>query len=180
MQINMNDNVMLVSQTSPLGVDFFHYWNGFFHSNKYAKMLARWVKTPYTEIHWFQSTIHVPFFIHGHTRTSIVVYPLLLTIISDFGIWNTTPVFQDKRRQQSKKKWRTNITYLRLRSLVCPMNPVAVLHKTIEKILGVNSLSRIPVNKGTNSRLGWTKYSDLYEIFHPSPVLISLCLLTPA
>ena len=23
MQINMNDNVMLVSQTSPLGVDFF-------------------------------------------------------------------------------------------------------------------------------------------------------------
>ena len=25
MQINMNDNVMLVSQTSPLGVDFFHY-----------------------------------------------------------------------------------------------------------------------------------------------------------
>ena len=22
-------------------------------------------------------------------------------------------------------------------------------------------LSRVPVNKGTNSRLGWTKYSDL-------------------
>ena len=41
-------------------------------------------------------------------------------------------------------------------------------------------LSSIPVNKGTNSRLGWTKYSDLYEIFHPSPVLISLCLLTCA
>ena len=139
MQINMNDNVMLVSQTSPLGVDFFHYWNGFFYSNKYAKMLARWVKTPYTEIHWFQSTIHVPFFIHGHTRTSIVIYPLLLTIISDFGIWNTTPVFHDKRRQQSKKRWRTNITYLRLRSLVCPMNQVAVLHKIIEKILGVNN-----------------------------------------
>ena len=29
-------------------------------------------------------------------------------------------------------------------------------------------LSHIPVNKGTNSRLWWTKYSDLYEIFHPS------------
>lgn len=40
-------------------------------------------------------------------------------------------------------------------------------------------LSRIPVNKGTNSRLGWAnKYSDLYEIVHPSPALISLCLLT--
>ena len=25
------------------------------------------------------------------------------------------------------------------------------------------NLSRIPVNKGTNSRVGWTKYSDLYE-----------------
>ena len=41
-------------------------------------------------------------------------------------------------------------------------------------------LSRIPVNKGTNSRLGWTKYSDLYETVHPSLVLISLCLFTGA
>ena len=32
-------------------------------------------------------------------------------------------------------------------------------------------LSRIPVNKGTNSRLGWTRYSDFYEIVHPSLVL---------
>ena len=38
-------------------------------------------------------------------------------------------------------------------------------------------LFRIPINKGTNSRLGWTKCSDLYEIVHPSLVLISLCLL---
>ena len=42
----------------------------------------------------------------------------------------------------------------------------------------LNDLSRIPVNKGTNSRLGRTKYSDLYEIVHPSLVLICLCLLT--
>ena len=41
-------------------------------------------------------------------------------------------------------------------------------------------LTRIPVTKGTNSRLGWTKYSDLYELGHPSLVLISLCLLTGA
>ena len=41
-------------------------------------------------------------------------------------------------------------------------------------------LSRIPVNKGIKSRHGWTKYSDLYEIVHPSLVLISLCLLTGA
>ena len=41
-------------------------------------------------------------------------------------------------------------------------------------------LSRIPVNKGTNSRFRWTKYSDLYEIVHLSLVLISLCLLTGA
>ena len=39
-------------------------------------------------------------------------------------------------------------------------------------------LSHIPVNKGTNSRLGWTKYSDFHEIVHPSLVLISLCFLT--
>ena len=44
----------------------------------------------------------------------------------------------------------------------------------------LNDLSRIPVNKGTNSRVGWTKYSDLYETVHPSLVLISLCLLTGA
>ena len=36
-------------------------------------------------------------------------------------------------------------------------------------------LFRIPINKGTNSRLGWTKYSDLYEIVHPSLILISSC-----
>ena len=41
-------------------------------------------------------------------------------------------------------------------------------------------LSHIPVNKGTNSRLGWTKYSDLYEIVQPNLVLISLCLFTGA
>ena len=41
-------------------------------------------------------------------------------------------------------------------------------------------LSYIPVNKRTNSRLGWTTYSDLYEIVHPSLVLISLYLLTGA
>ena len=44
----------------------------------------------------------------------------------------------------------------------------------------VPDLSRIPVNKGTHSRRGWTKYSDLYEIVYPSLVLISLCLLTGA
>ena len=33
-------------------------------------------------------------------------------------------------------------------------------------------LSRIPVNKGIKSRLGWTKHSDLYEILHLSLDLI--------
>ena len=44
----------------------------------------------------------------------------------------------------------------------------------------VPDFSRIPVNKGTNSRLGWTKYSDLCEIVHPSLILISLCFLIGA
>lgn len=39
-------------------------------------------------------------------------------------------------------------------------------------------LSRIPVTKGINSALGWTKYRNLYEIVHLSLILISLCLLT--
>ena len=39
-------------------------------------------------------------------------------------------------------------------------------------------LSRIPVKKGIKSRVRWTKQSDLYEIVHPSLVLIFLCLLT--
>ena len=29
-------------------------------------------------------------------------------------------------------------------------------------------VSRIPVNKGIKSRLGWTKYIDLYKIVLPS------------
>ena len=41
-------------------------------------------------------------------------------------------------------------------------------------------LSRISENKGTNSRLRRTKYSDFYEIVHLSLVLISLCLLIGA
>ena len=41
-------------------------------------------------------------------------------------------------------------------------------------------LSRIPVNKGIKSMLGWRKCSDLYEIVHPSLHLISFCLLTGA
>ena len=49
-----------------------------------------------------------------------------------------------------------------------------------ESLEDLIDLSRIPVIKGTNSRLGWTKYSDLYEIVHPSLDLISLCLLTGA
>ena len=41
-------------------------------------------------------------------------------------------------------------------------------------------LSRIPVNKGIKSRLGWTNYSDLYETIYPSLDLISFRLLTGA
>ena len=33
-------------------------------------------------------------------------------------------------------------------------------------------LFHIPLNKGIKSRLRWTKYSDLYEIVHPSLDLI--------
>ena len=33
-------------------------------------------------------------------------------------------------------------------------------------IMYLIDLSRIPVHKGTNSRLGWAKYSDLYEIVY--------------
>ena len=44
----------------------------------------------------------------------------------------------------------------------------------------VHYFLRIPVNKGTNSRIGWTEYSNLYEIVHPSVDFISLCLLTGA
>ena len=35
-------------------------------------------------------------------------------------------------------------------------------------------LSYIPGNKGSNSRLGWTIYSNLYEVVHPNFNLIFL------
>ena len=61
-------------------------------------------------------------------------------------------------------------------------NSLTSLVKSLTKTQGmvVIDLSHIPVNKCTNSRFGWTNYSDLYEIVHPSLVLISLCLLTGA
>ena len=58
--------------------------------------------------------------------------------------------------------------------------PYMSLHLSLKDLNSPIDLSRIPVNKGTNSRLGWTQYSDLYEIVHPSLGLISLCLLTGA
>ena len=42
---NNETAAMLVSQTSPVGVELFSYANAFFCSNKFAYMLATWVKT---------------------------------------------------------------------------------------------------------------------------------------
>ena len=42
---NNETAAMLVSQTSPLGVELFSYANAFFWYNKFAYMLATWVKT---------------------------------------------------------------------------------------------------------------------------------------
>ena len=42
---NNETAAMLVSQTNPLGVVLFSYANAFFCSNKFAEMLATWVKT---------------------------------------------------------------------------------------------------------------------------------------
>ena len=44
---------MLVSKTSPLGVELFSYANAFFCSNKFAYMLATWVKTLFTQLETF-------------------------------------------------------------------------------------------------------------------------------
>ena len=44
--------------------------------------------------------------------------------------------------------------------------------------LVIIELFRTSENKGTNSRLRWTKYSDLYEPVQPNLDLMSLCLLT--
>ena len=44
---NNETAAMLVSQTSPLGVELFSDANAFFCSNKSAQMLATWVKTLY-------------------------------------------------------------------------------------------------------------------------------------
>jgi len=44
---NNETAAMLVSQTNPVGVELFSYANAFFCSNKFAWMLATWVKTLY-------------------------------------------------------------------------------------------------------------------------------------
>ena len=48
---NNETAAMLVSQTNPLGVELFSYANAFSRSNKFAQMLATWVKTFYTNYH---------------------------------------------------------------------------------------------------------------------------------
>ena len=42
---NNETAAMLQSQTNPVGVELFSYANAFFSSNKFAYMLATWVKT---------------------------------------------------------------------------------------------------------------------------------------
>ena len=44
---NIETAAMLVSQTSPVGLELLSYANAFFCSNKFAQMLAMWVKTLY-------------------------------------------------------------------------------------------------------------------------------------
>jgi len=46
---------MLVSQTSPLGVELFSYANIFFCSHKFAYMLATWVKTLYIQVNFAEN-----------------------------------------------------------------------------------------------------------------------------
>ena len=45
MSQNNETAAMLVSQTNPLGVELFSYANAFCCSNKFAYILATWVKT---------------------------------------------------------------------------------------------------------------------------------------
>ena len=47
MSQNNETVAMLVSQINPLGVKLFSYANHFFCYNKFAQMLAAWVKTLY-------------------------------------------------------------------------------------------------------------------------------------
>jgi len=66
-----------------------------------------------------------------------------------------------------------------MKRLRFPAHFVSILMELRLLIFSID-LSRIPVNKNNNARLGWTKYSDLYKLVHPSLDLISLCLLTGA
>ena len=67
---NNETAAMLVSQTSPLGVELFSYAKAFFCSNKFAYMLATWVKTLYRTVQhlclWLQNDHEWQFQFSGH------------------------------------------------------------------------------------------------------------------
>ena len=101
-----------------------------------------------------------PFLVHQHGRRSIILYTNMAAVTS---CENDLPPFSP--------------VVLRTAELPCPqLYPFLFISVKLTSIV----LSRITFNKFTNSRLGWTKYSDLYEIVHPSLILISLRLLTGA
>ena len=59
---------MLVSQNDPVGVELFSYANAFFCSNKFAWMLATWVKNTLFDVtmRWtFELVIYLPFYKTG-------------------------------------------------------------------------------------------------------------------
>ena len=103
-------------------------------------------------------------------------------------MWSDVYLFWNDLKKNSKS---VTVTYLYCMSLVSwisvkSINPLPSLffafsfgkNKNSSKNIGRIDLFRVPVNKGTNPRLGWTNYSDLYEIVHPNLVLISFCLFT--
>ena len=101
--------------------------------------------------------------------------PKKVALVERWPLVENSTVFRNRCLGERSSKKNRLMTYFSVSSLYSPIlqEKSTICDKTCketEKKLScyLTDLSRIPVNKGTNSRVGWTAYSDLYETVHLS------------
>ena len=101
--------------------------------------------------------------------------PKKVALVERWPLVENSTVFRNRCLGERSSKKNRLMTYFSVSSLYSPIlqEKSTICDKTCketEKKLScyLTDLSRIPVNKGTNSRVGWTTYSDLYETVHLS------------
>ena len=115
---------MLVSQSNPVGVETFLMWKTFFCSNKFTKLMARWVKPLYSLFHPGLVLRNDLF-----NKKKIIFYPLnsFLDFLTSF-LWSTKYLFKKDKHfawslpYRPQKWWQMKMFITQVRLLFPPQS----------------------------------------------------------